>query len=262
MRGGRRPRGNPTPGDGTQLEGRNPILECLQRGRREVRRIWVDERAGDERRLATILGLANKRGVPIEAVTRKDLDARADGRVHNGIIARVEAVRTWKMGAFLDQLAEPAPFFVFADELSYEHNLGAILRSALGFGVDALVLPSKRGAGISPVVQRVSMGAVEEVPIIRESLYAALKLTKKAGIPIVGADMAGEPADSLDLTGPLALIMGGEGRGLPDGLKQRCDRLVSIPLDGGLESLNVSVAAALLMYEKRRQDRAAASLRH
>ena len=253
-RGPSRPK-NDVPSDGTQLEGRNPVLECLQRGKRIIHRIWVDERAGDERRLATILGLARKRNIEVEAVSRKDLDERADGRVHNGVIARVDAIRTWKMGAFLDQLQAPSPFLVFADELTYEHNLGAILRSSLGFGVDGLVLPSKRGAGLSPVVQRVSMGAAEEVPIVRESLYAALKLTKKAGIPIVGADMAGEPADQVDLTGPIALVMGGEGRGLPDGLKQRCDRLVSIPLDGGLESLNVSVAAALLMYEKRRQDR-------
>lgn len=207
-----------------------------------------------------IFELASAQRVPIAAVARQELDKRADGRVHNGIIARVEAVRTWKMGAFLEQLATPSPFLLFADELSYEHNLGAILRSGLGFGLDGIVLPTKRGAGISPVVQRVSMGGVEEVPVVRESLYAALKLTKKAGIPIIGADMAGEPAESMDLTGPLAFVMGGEGRGLPEGLKQRCDKLVSIPLMGGLESLNVSVAAAMLMYEKRRQDRAAGLL--
>jgi 23S rRNA (guanosine2251-2'-O)-methyltransferase len=233
------------------------VLECLQRNRRQVHQIWVDERAGDERRLATILALARKRNVPVEAVSRQELDERCDGRVHNGVAARVASVRIRKMGALLDELTTTAPFLLFADELTYEHNLGAILRSALGFGVDGVVLPTKRGAGLSPVVQRVSMGAVEEVPIVRESLYAGLKLVKKAGIPIVGADMAGEPAESLDLTGPLALVMGGEGRGLPDGLKSRCDRLVSIPLMGELESLNVSVAAALLMYEKRRQDRAA-----
>ncbi|MCB9668082.1 MAG: 23S rRNA (guanosine(2251)-2'-O)-methyltransferase RlmB [Alphaproteobacteria bacterium] len=231
------------------------MLECLQRGKRAVHHVWVDERAGDERRLAAIVGIAGKRGIPVEAVPRQDLDRRADGRVHNGVIARVEPVRTWKMGALLEQLENPSPFLLFADELTYEHNLGAILRSALGFGVDALVLPSKRGAGLSPVVQRVSMGAVEEVPIVRESLYAALKLVKKAGIPVVGADMGGEPADRVDLTGPLALVMGGEGRGLPDGIRERCDRVVSVPLAGGLESLNVSVAAAVLMYEKRRQER-------
>ncbi len=243
-------------GNSTQIEGRNPILECLQRGRRQVHRIWVDRRAGEERRLKAILQLASERRIPVEAVPRADLDQRAEGRVHNGVIARVDAVRIWKMGELLDAIQKPDPFLVFVDAPSYEHNLGAILRSALGFGVDGLVLPSKRGARISPVVQRVAMGAVEEIPVVRESLYAALKQVRKRGIPVVGADMAGEPVDRVDLRGPLALLLGGEGRGLTEGLARRCDRLVAIPLDGGLESLNVSVAAALLMYEKRRQERA------
>lgn len=241
-----------------QLEGRNPILECLQRGQRAVHHIWVDQRARSERRLDTIVQIARDRGVPVEPVSRKDLDRRAEGRVHNGVVARVEPPRTWKSRDLIRQ-ADPQPFFVLCDELTYEHNLGAILRSAHGFGVDGLFLPTRRGAQLSPVVQRVAMGAVDAVPVVRESLYAALKHIKKAGIPVYGADMAGTPADEVDLTGPCAMIMGGEGRGLTDGLKQRCDGLVSIPLSGDLESLNVSVAAALLMYEKRRQDRAAES---
>jgi 23S rRNA (guanosine2251-2'-O)-methyltransferase len=239
-----------------QLEGRNPILECLQRGRRAIHHLWVDERAKPERRLDRILAYAAEQKVTVDRVPRRDLDRQADGRVHNGVIARVEPPRTWKTGDLLDHLAgrEAPPFLLLCDELTYEHNLGAILRSALGFGVDALFLPTRRGAQLSPVVQRVAMGAVEEVPVVRESLYAALKHIQKAGIPVYGADMAGRPADDVDLTGPVALVMGGEGRGLTDGLKKRCDGLISIPLRGGLESLNVSVAAALLMYEKRRQD--------
>ncbi len=247
-----------------QLEGRNPILECLQRGKRSLHHLWVDERAKPERRLDRILALAAENKVPVDRVSRRDLDRRADGRVHNGVIARVEAPRTWKTGDLLDHLAtdpslsDESPFLLLCDELTYEHNLGAILRSALGFGVHALFLPTRRGAQLSPVVQRVAMGAVEEVPVVRESLYAALKHIQKAGIPVYGADMAGRPADQVDLTGPCAIVMGGEGRGLTDGLKKRCDGLISIPLRGGLESLNVSVAAALLMYEKRRQDGASA----
>ncbi|MCB9676795.1 MAG: 23S rRNA (guanosine(2251)-2'-O)-methyltransferase RlmB [Alphaproteobacteria bacterium] len=239
-----------------QLEGKNPIYECLTRNKRAVHHVWVDERAKPERRLDAILGIARKRGIPVEAVPRQSLDKRAEGRVHNGIIARVEPPRTWKTTDLLESVAGRDPFFVLCDELAYEHNLGAILRSALGFGVDGLFLPTRRGADLSPVVQRVAMGAVEDVPIVRESPYAALKLIKKAGIPIWGADMGGKPADAVDLSGPIALVMGAEGRGLSDGIKERCDGIVSIPLDGGLESLNVSVAAALLMYEKRRQDRA------
>ena len=236
-----------------QLEGKNPILECLLRGRRGVHHVWLDERARPERRLDQIVALAEQQKVPGKRVPRTELDKRAEGRVHNGIIARVDPIPTWKMGALLEAL-ETVPFLLLADELTYEHNLGAILRSGLGFGLDGLVVPTQRGAQLSSVVQRVAMGAAEEVPVVRESLYAALKLIKKAGIPIVGADMAGEPAHTVDLSGAVALVMGGEGRGLPDGLRERCDRLVRIPMMGGLESFNVSVAASLLMYEKRRQD--------
>ena len=98
------------------------------------------------------------------------------------------------------------------------------------------------------------MGGVEEVPVIREGLFSALKHIKDAGIPIVGADMGGEPVQTCRLAGPLALVLGAEGSGLSSKLRQRCSRIVSIPLSGGLESLNVSVAGALLMYEKRRQE--------
>ncbi|MEZ4319777.1 MAG: 23S rRNA (guanosine(2251)-2'-O)-methyltransferase RlmB [Myxococcota bacterium] len=241
-----------------QLEGRNPILECLQRGKRTLHHVWVDDHAKPERRLETIVTMARERGVRVDLVPRRELDRRAEGRVHNGIIARVDPPRTWKTGDLLDHIADRVPFLLLCDELTYEHNLGAILRSALGFGVDGLFLPTKRGAQLSPVVQRVAMGAVEDVPIVRESPYAALKLIQKAGIPVWGADMSGRPADRVDLTGPVAFVMGGEGRGLSDGIRKRCDGVVSIPLHGGLESLNVSVAAALLMYEKRRQDRTGA----
>jgi 23S rRNA (guanosine2251-2'-O)-methyltransferase len=130
-----------------------------------------------------------------------------------------------------------------------------VLRSALGFGASGVVLPTRRGADpVSPVVQRVAMGAVEVLPIVRESLFVAISELKRAAVPIVGADMGGEPVGSADLRGAVALVMGEEGSGLSPKLREKCDRVVSIPLLGDLESLNVSVAAGILMYEKRRQD--------
>lgn len=239
-----------------QLEGRNPVLECLERNRRKARKIWLDRGAKSEPRIEKILALAAERKIPVERVERAKLDKMAADRVHNGIIAEVEDLPHYTTASLLDDLfeAQTDPFLVLVDEIAYEHNLGAILRSGLGFGVDGVVLPTHRGAGLSPVVQRVSMGAVEAVPVVREGLYSSLKVIKKAGIRIVGADMGGVPMGQLDLRGPVALMLGGEGEGLGPELRQRCDAIVSIPLAGGLESLNVSVAAALLMYEKRRQD--------
>jgi 23S rRNA (guanosine2251-2'-O)-methyltransferase len=239
-----------------QLEGRNPVLECLQRGQRTVHRIWLDRGARPDPRVSRILKLAERRGVKIERVDRKRLDRMAEGRVHNGVVAHVDEVAVWTAAGLLSHQLEVGiePFWVLADGLSYEHNLGAVMRSALGFGANGLVIPTRRGASLSPVVQRVSMGAVEVVPVVRESLFAVLKTLKKAGIPTVGADMGGQPMTQARLSGPLALVMGAEGRGLSPKLREKVSRVVSVPLAGGLESLNVSVATAVLMYEKRRQD--------
>ncbi|MBX2801219.1 MAG: 23S rRNA (guanosine(2251)-2'-O)-methyltransferase RlmB [Myxococcales bacterium] len=239
-----------------RLEGRNPVVECLQRGHRRVHRIWVDRGAKPEPRLARIRELAESAGVPVEVTERRRLDRLADGRVHNGVIAEVDPVVLWTAKAIVDADLDEGreSLIVLADGLQYEHNLGAVLRSALGFGVTGLVIPTRRGAGLTSVVARVSMGAVEEVRIAREGMFPAIKALKRAGVRVVGADGAGQPLGEVDLRGPMALVLGEEGRGLSPKVAERCDTLVSIPLAGDLESLNVSVAAAVLLYDKRRQD--------
>jgi 23S rRNA (guanosine2251-2'-O)-methyltransferase len=180
----------------------------------------------------------------------------AEGRVTNGVIAEAEPLPQWTTAQRIDQVFEKGetPLFLLCGELAYEHNLGAILRSSLGFGVHGVIVPTRRGADVSPVVQRVAMGAAEEVPLVRESFHSAAKHLQKAGIPLVGADMNGTPIGEAKLEGPLCLVLGGEGEGLTSSQRERCDQVVSIPLAGRLESLNVSVAAAVLLYEKRRQD--------
>lgn len=239
-----------------QLEGRNPVIEALTRNRRRVVRILLDRGAKPDAKIDRLLALAAERGVAVERVERHRLDKLADGRVHNGVVAQAEPLPERSAAEVVEQvlMAGRAPFFVLADELSYEHNLGAILRTALGFGVDGLFLPTQRGAAISPVVQRVAMGAAEVVPVVRESLFSSVKAISAAGIPVVGADMGGSSLYDLDLRGPMAFVLGGEGKGLSPTLRTRCDAVASIPLHGDLESLNVSVAGAVMMAEKRRQD--------
>jgi 23S rRNA (guanosine2251-2'-O)-methyltransferase len=239
-----------------QLEGRNPVLECLSRGKRRVRKILLDDRARPDAKIARLRTLAAAQGVSVVPTARVKLDRMADGRVHNGVIAVVDALPSWTTRQLIDKIFDDGdfPFLLLADEVNYEHNLGALLRSGLGFGVQGVVLPTRRGASLSPVAQRVAMGAAEEVPVVREGLSAALKHIKKAGVRVVGADMGGKPLGQVDLRGPIALVMGGESKGLSPTLRKKCDEVVSVPLAGELESLNVSVAGALLMYEKRRQD--------
>lgn len=259
---GKLPRGKVRSGrlwepDDTRIEGRNPVLEALCRRRRRVHRLLLDERARPDAKVTAILALAEAEGVVVERVSRARLDQESVTGVHNGVIGLADPLPRWTVAqrlADLDRRGEE-PFFVLADELSYEHNLGAILRSALGAGAHAVVIPTRRGKGVTPVVQRVAMGAAEEVPVIREGLSSALATLRRAGVRIVGADMGGAAYWTVPMTGPLALVLGGEGKGLSPTLRERCDAIAGIPLRGDLESLNVSVTAAVLMFERVRQQR-------
>jgi 23S rRNA (guanosine2251-2'-O)-methyltransferase len=231
-----------------RLEGRNVVLEALERGRRRVHRVWIDRGAKPDRKVARILELA---GARVERVERQVLDRMSQAGVHNGVIAEAEALPELSVAEVLESVAEP--LIVLVDEVQYEQNLGAILRSAMGAGADAVVAPVVRGKGITPVVQRVSMGGAEVVPLVREGISSALAQIQRAGVFVVGADMDGVPPWTLDLSGPLAIVLGGEDKGLTDPIRKRCDAIVGIPLQHGLESLNVSVTAGVLLFERVRQ---------
>ncbi len=238
-----------------RLEGRNVVLEALVRKRRPVKVIWLDRQARPDKKLSRILDLARQQGVRVERVARQEIDRRARGDVHNGILADARPLEGSSVLGVVDRAfaCGETPFVALADEVQYEHNLGAILRSGLGAGLHGLIVPTRRGAGLSPVVARVAMGAAEEIPIVREGLFSALKKLKRQGLKVVGADMSGTAPWDVDLTGPVAIVLGGESKGLTPTLRQRCDEVVGVPLSGGLESLNVSVTAGILFFERVRQ---------
>ena len=242
---------------GDRLEGRNVVEEALIRKRRKVKRIWLDAGARLDEKLQGLLAMAAAANVPVETVERSRLDRMSITGVHNGIIAEAAEIEQPTVKEAIEQAGFDA-FFVLVDEVQYEHNLGAILRSALGAGVTAVVIPTERGKGLTPVVQRVAMGGAEAVPVIREGLSSALAQMHRAGIRILAADMEGVAPWDLDLSGPIALVLGGEDKGVSDALKKRADAIVGIPLAGGLQSLNVSVSAAVLMFERVRQVKARA----
>ena len=244
-----------------QLEGRNVVFEALKRGRRRVIRVLIDDHARAGGKVDDILALAAAAGVPVIPTPRQELDRRSETGVHNGIIAEAHPLEVPTVAQLLDDLARRGeyPFLALVDEVQYEHNLGAIMRSALGAGVHAVIVPVRRGKGLTPVVQRVAMGAAEEVPLIREGLLSAVATLRRAGVRLIGADMDGAPCWETRMDGPLAIVLGGEDKGLSPPLRDRCDAIVAVPLAGGLESLNVSVTAGVLLFEKVRQDRVAAS---
>ncbi|MEE2750122.1 MAG: 23S rRNA (guanosine(2251)-2'-O)-methyltransferase RlmB [Myxococcota bacterium] len=237
------------------LEGRNPVYEALSRRRRRVDCVWLDDRARVGPKIARILELCEEQGVVVERVPRSVLDKKARGDVHNGVMARAQPHPHYTVASRLDALFSEGtdPFFILADEVVYEQNLGAILRSAMGAGVNGLVIPVRRGKGVTPVVSRVAMGGAEEVPVIREGISSALKRLNRAGVRVVGADMDGTPFWDVDLTGPLAIVLGGESKGLTSTVRQRCDSVVQVPLQNELDSLNVSVTAGVLLFERVRQ---------
>ncbi len=194
----------------------------------------------------------------MHSVGRDALDAISRAHVHNGVIGFAEPLPTPSLKQVLTRVAEQGrdPFLLLLNEVQYEQNLGAILRSAAYAGVDCIVTPTRRGASLSPTVQRVAMGGAEEVPVVREGMMSALATLRRAAVRIVGTDAdAAQVHTEADLTGPLAIVMGGEDRGLSSAVSERCDGVVRIPMrpSQAVTSLNVSVSTALLLYERVRQ---------
>lgn len=257
----RRPPGPPAPSRKRppwpdQLEGRNVVLLALEASDR-VKEVWIDERARPERKIDTIHEWAKRRSVPVVTVPRSVLDEHGDGDVHNGVIAFAEPLSAPSLQTLLDQLERAGvdPFLLLLDEVQYEQNLGAVLRSAACAGVHAVVVPTRRGAPLSPVVQRIAMGGAEEVPVIREGLLSAAATLRRAGVRMIGAEADGELAAwDADWTGPLAIVLGGEDHGLGQTLRARCDTVVRLPLADGtrVSSLNVSVTAGVLLFQRVR----------
>lgn len=214
--------------------------------------------AGSDQRLAGILACADAAGIAVARVGRKELDQLLPGRNHQGVLAQVAGgtceLPEAALPALLAALTEPA-FLLVLDGVQDPHNLGACLRSADAAGVHAVILPKDRAAGITPVVHKVACGAVQTMPLFTvTNLARTLRSLKEAGIWLYGA--AGDAAQDLyhcDLQGPIALVLGSEGSGLRRLTRDLCDHLVSIPMAGSVESLNVSVATGVLLFEARRQ---------
>ena len=216
--------------------------------------------ASADRRLAGIVERAQSAGVAIEEVSRRELDQQLPGARHQGVVARVSsgscALPERTLPDFLAALEEPA-FLLVLDGVQDPHNLGACLRTADAAGVHAVILPKDRAVGITPVVHKVACGAVQSMPVFTvTNLARTLRILREAGVWLFGAsDDAGQGLYAADLKGPIALVLGGEGSGLRRLTRELCDHMVAIPMAGAVESLNVSVATGVLLFEAVRQRR-------
>jgi 23S rRNA (guanosine2251-2'-O)-methyltransferase len=231
--------------------GINPVLEALRSGR--VRRVRVGPRG--DRRIEEALALARAKGIGIERVDVAAIEQAARGGVHQGIVADLDAARDHTLQELVEAAAPAAPLLVVLDGIEDPHNVGAILRTANAAGAHGVVRQARHAAPLDGIAAKASAGAVAHIRIATEvNIARALEALKALNVWTVGlAGAAAEPYDALDLTLPTALVLGAEGTGLRRLVRERCDRLVSIPMYGAVESLNVSVAAGVVLFEAARQ---------
>ncbi|MEK8088147.1 23S rRNA (guanosine(2251)-2'-O)-methyltransferase RlmB [Thermithiobacillus plumbiphilus] len=239
---------------GEWIFGIHAVEAALESG--EIRLLRVSS-GRDDRKLETLLALANQAGIPVEQKSREQLDRQFPGARHQGVAGQLKAMQQWN----LDQLWERVdaqsvpPFLLLLDGLQDPHNVGACLRSAEAAGVQGVILPKDRACPINATVRKVASGAASRLPIVYvTNLARTLEEIRDRGIWVVG--LAGEAEGSLyqqDLRGPLAIVAGAEGQGLRRLTREHCDALASIPMHPGCGSLNVSVATGIALFETLRQ---------
>ena len=235
------------------LIGRNPVAEALKSGR-PINEIIVQK--GAEGSIGKILSKAKQNDVPVKFVDKAALDRIAQGGSHQGVAAFCAAHEYASMEDICAKARElgEEPLVVILDEIEDPHNLGAILRSAECAGASGVIIPKRRGCGLTAAAAKASAGAVEYMPCVRVSnISTAIDELKKEGFWIAGCDMDGSPYDKSDMTGRTAIVIGNEGRGLSRLVREKCDFIISIPILGRIDSLNASNAAAVALYEARRQ---------
>ena len=240
----------------SKIFGIHSVQAALDYSAKNIFHAWVDTHRHDKR-LSQIVEDLQALGIHPEKADRKKLDRFADGKNHQGIVIEVElpsAQTEDQLKQAVDTLSE-TPFFLILDNVQDPHNLGACLRTADATGVHGVIITKDNATGITPTVCKVASGAAETVPVYQvTNLARTIRWLKERDIWIIGA--AGETQKSVfqtDLTVPLALVIGAEGKGMRRLTREECDMLVKLPMNGQVESLNLSVAAGVLLYETVRQ---------
>lgn len=231
--------------------GRNAVMEALK-GDRTIEAIYVSNNKL-EGSINAIMGMAKEQKILIKEVDKRKLDSMCDGETHQGVIAKVTPFKYSEVSDIFE-LAEQkgeAPFIVILDEVEDPHNLGSIARTAELFGVHGIIIPKRRSASVTATVYKSSVGAIEHVKVAKvDNINSTIEELKEKGVWIYGADIrAEEYSHEVDYSGPCALVIGNEGRGMSKLTVQKCDKLIKIPMVGKINSLNASVAGGIMMYE-------------
>jgi 23S rRNA (guanosine2251-2'-O)-methyltransferase len=231
------------------LAGIHPVREALKAGR-DLDRVLIARGAGGPR-LQEIIDLARGRAVPVRFEPREALDRASNGAAHQGVVAFGAAERY----ADLSQIQAGAQLLVLLDGVEDPHNLGAIIRTAHAAGAAAVLIPDRRAAGLTETVAKAAAGALEHLPVVRiGNVSQTLEALKEKGFWIYGLDeRAKDLYSEIDYARPTVIVLGGEGQGLHQLVKKHCDVLVRIPMSGAISSLNVSVAAGIVLFEWNRR---------
>ena len=234
------------------IVGRNPVTEALRSGR-EIDKLMVSSEEGSMKK---ILALAKERRIPVMKVEKSAIDRIAEGKAHQGVAAYVSAYAYAELDDIF-RIAEERgedPFVIILDNLEDPHNLGAIMRTAECAGAHGIIIPKRRAWGLTEVVAKASAGAIEYMPCVKVTNIAqAIEELKERGIWVAACDMGGQEYYKADLKGKLAVVIGSEGSGISRLVKEKCDFVVSMPMVGRITSLNASNAAAVIIYEVRKQ---------
>ncbi|MCG7201030.1 23S rRNA (guanosine(2251)-2'-O)-methyltransferase RlmB [Marinobacter pelagius] len=235
--------------------GWHAVEAVLKREPERLQQVWI-QTGRQDKRVKTITDALDGLGVRWQVVHRRELDERVSG-VHQGVVAAVSESREWTEGDLLAELekSDKSPFLLVLDGVTDPHNLGACMRTADAVGVQAVIVPKDKSASLTPVARKVACGAAETVPFVRvTNLARFLRSLQEQGVWLIGT--AGEATATLyqaDFKGPVALVMGAEGKGMRRLTKEHCDQLINIPMLGHVDSLNVSVATGVCLYEALRQ---------
>lgn len=236
------------------IVGRNPVMEAVRSGREIDKLLVAHGSAGGS--VAAIIAKCSERGILIKEVSPQKLDFLSGGANHQGVavfVAAHEYSTVEDILAFAEEKGE-SPFIIICDELEDPHNLGAVIRTAEACGVHGIIIPKRRSVSLNTTVAKSASGALEYMRVARvTNLVNTIDELKQKGIWVYGADMDGQMWCEQDYGGPVALVIGSEGKGIGRLVAEHCDAMISLPMSGKINSLNASVAAGVLMYEITRQ---------
>lgn len=240
-----------------QIFGLHAVNQVLETSPDRILNVWIQEAINSDS-VRTLQDEANKLGLSVQIVPRSTLSRMTKNQNHQGVIIEVKPAKKKTdndLDGVLEQNKDNNPLYLILDSVQDPHNLGACIRTADAVGVTAIIIPKDRAASINETVRKVASGAVENVTVISVvNLVRAIKKIKESGAWVVGADgSAEESIYDMNLKVPTAIIMGGEGKGMRESVLKECDYVASLPILGQIESLNVSVATGVILYEAIRQ---------